>query len=447
MRNLFLALGFLLLGFIPLSAQDFEAIEAYLKDKVDTTEAGPGMAVGILIDGEIVYEKYIGMANLEFMIPISEQTKFNIASNAKQFTALATLKLISEGRLALNDDIRKYLPELLPNIEDPITVLNLIHHSSGMRSYGNMIGLIDKPWWKDYGLDNEEVYQLLCQNQDLNFKPGTEYSYSNSGYILLTRIIEVITEQDFPEYTAEMFQELGMENTLYPGNYRKPITQRAAPYAKWGRGNYWKHFHSVNDLYGDGFLFTTLRDQLKWEQTLQYLAEAPEWVQQGQSKAYRSPEKDYGCGVEFRQYDGKEVMRHSGSTGAYGAQFLRFPKEKVAIVVMGNSTAINYYRTAYDLADLLFNIPQKEEKEDLMPEVSAQETPITQWVGDYVRPEGQLIQFLEKDGNLLWTMHQQEDLIFTRSYGDVFVTESIPGLKYHFEMIDGQAQFTGYYPG
>ncbi|MEM6725552.1 MAG: serine hydrolase domain-containing protein [Bacteroidota bacterium] len=447
MRNSLFSLVLLMLGYLPLAAQDFEAIDQYLESKVDLSEPGPGMAVGIVIDGTIVYEKYLGMANLEFEVPISAKTKFNIASNAKQFTALAILKLVEEGRLSLDDDIRQYLPELLPTIKEPITVLNLIHHSSGVRDYGSLIGLADDPWWKQYGLDNEEVYELLCNQQDLNFKPGTNYSYSNSNYTLLTRIVEQVTEQDFPDYAAEMFATLGLEHTLYPGSFTKTISQRATPYAQWGGDEGWEHYPAVWSLYGDGFLFTTLPDQLKWEQMLQDLPNTSSWVQKSQSRASLSPKYDYGFGVEFRQYNYKNIMRHAGSTGAYGAQFIRFPEDKMAIVVMGNSSNINYYRTAYGVADKLLGLPEDRKKEDLMPEVSDEETPISQWVGDYLRPEGQLIQFLEKDGNLLWTMHNEDDLIFTRSSGDVFVTETIPGLKYHFELVDGQAQFTGYYPG
>ena len=156
----------------------------------------PGMAVGIVKDGEIVYEHYLGYANLEHEIKIDKDTRFNIASDAKQFTALCILKLVEQGKLDLKDDIRKYLPDLYKNIEDKITISNLISHTSGVRDYGYLIGLSGKTAWKLF-IDNDDVIALLQDQKDLNFKPGTEYLYSNSNYILLTEIVKSVTGQTF----------------------------------------------------------------------------------------------------------------------------------------------------------------------------------------------------------------------------------------------------------
>ena len=164
----------------------------------------PGMAVGIVKDGEIVYEHYLGYANLEHEIKIDKDTRFNIASDAKQFTALCILKLVEQGKLDLKDDIRKYLPDLYKNIEDKITISNLISHTSGVRDYGYLIGLSGKTAWKLF-IDNDDVIALLQDQKDLNFKPGTEYLYSNSNYILLTEIVKSVTGQEFSTYAKEMF--------------------------------------------------------------------------------------------------------------------------------------------------------------------------------------------------------------------------------------------------
>ena len=244
-------------------ALDSEAITKILYQRA--SDETPGMAVGIVKDGTIVYEHYIGYADLIHKVKITKDTRFNIASNAKQFTALCILTLIEQGKISLEDDIRKYLPELHKDIEDRITISNLLTHTSGVRDYCDLLALQGKTWWKQF-IDNGDAMELLQGQKDLNFKPGTEYMYSNSNYIILTEIVKKVTGQEFSEFAKTLFEALDMPSTGFLTQYTAVIPNKARPYGNWDG---WQEEPTITEVHGDGALFTTLPDQLKWEQIVQ----------------------------------------------------------------------------------------------------------------------------------------------------------------------------------
>ena len=170
--------------------QDFLKIDSILKSKVD--ENHPGIAVGILKDGNIIYEKYFGLSNLQHKVKFDENTRSNIASTAKQFTALIILDLSLNEKLSLEDDIRKYLPKLYKNVNDKIKLRHLLNHTSGIRDYVELLDLEGDVLWKRVGLDNDAILELIENQEELGFTPGSQYSYSNTNYVLLTKIIEKI---------------------------------------------------------------------------------------------------------------------------------------------------------------------------------------------------------------------------------------------------------------
>ncbi|MEO1654574.1 MAG: serine hydrolase domain-containing protein, partial [Bacteroidota bacterium] len=230
-----------------------------------TNEDSPGLALGIVKDGQVVYENYLGLANLEHKINIDQNTRFSIASNAKQFTALCILKLMEAGKVDLEDDIRKYLPDLYKSIPDRITIAQLINHTSGTRDYGELWGLQGRTWYEEF-LNNKDVIALLKGQTALNFKPGTDHLYSNTNYILLAEIVKKVSGQKFSTFAKALFEALGMPGSSFQTNYMDIIPFLARPYAKW---NTWKEYPSISGLHADGALFTTLRDQLQWEQIVQ----------------------------------------------------------------------------------------------------------------------------------------------------------------------------------
>ncbi|MEL6805659.1 MAG: serine hydrolase domain-containing protein, partial [Bacteroidota bacterium] len=233
-RTLFLLLSLFIFASLHVYAQpgqevDGEAITALLNRYTD--DDSPGMAVGVVKDGEVVYEHYLGLANLDHQIRFDENTCTNIASTAKQFTALMILELSMEGKLDLEDDIRKYLPTLYPHIESDIKIRHLINHTSGIRDYVFILEMMDRPYWQQVGMRNSGVIELLEKQEELAFEPGSKYGYSNSGYTILAIIIEEVTGESFNDYSDAFFQKMGMSNTSFLRRYMGVIPNRADSYS------------------------------------------------------------------------------------------------------------------------------------------------------------------------------------------------------------------------
>ena len=275
---------------------------------IESVTAGkaPGVAIGIVRDGEVVYETYFGYADLEHEVEVGPATRFNIASNAKQFTALCVLQLEREGKLDREDDIREHLPELFPDQEAPITIAQLIDHSSGIRDVYDLWSLQGKTWYERF-LDNGDAFELLVAQRDLNFEPGTAHQYSNSNYLLLAEIVRRATGDSFDRYADTLFERFGMRETSFLSNYMEVIPGRAHPYGHW---NGWKRYPTITDLHGDGALFTTLYDQLRWEQFVQE-GTAPdlssEFVEASQSTLPDHDVDAYGFGLSFGRYRGLNI--------------------------------------------------------------------------------------------------------------------------------------------
>lgn len=407
----------------------------------------PGMAVGIVKDGEIIYEHYMGYSNLEHKIKIDKDTRFNIASNAKQFTALCILQLAEQGKLKLEDDFRMYLPSFYQNVEGSITISNLITHTSGIRDYCDLLALTEKTWWKQF-IDNGDAIEILLGQKDLNFKPGTEYMYSNSNYILLTEIVKKVTGKSFSEFAKVMFEELGMSSTNFLTNYMAIIPNKARPYGNW---NGWREEPAITEVHGDGALFTTLQDQLKWEQIIQlnegkYFSK--QFIEESQSPLASSIDNDYGYGLEFGRYAGLEYSFHNGSTSAYNATFLRFPTENVSIVVMTNNRNVPTNYLAQQLADYTMSLPEDSSPYPGMPDEIGSVVRTQDLLGVYQSDDGTIIKIVEKDGSLYRERHKRVPVKLIPEEGGLFAYETVKGMRMNFMNI-GQAEqeFTCYHPG
>lgn len=448
-QNILLAISFFLtinLFSQSKSVVNSEAITKILYQHVN--DDTPGMAMGIVQNGKIVYEQYIGYANLEHEINIDQDTRFNIASNAKQFTALCILALIEEGKLSLDDDVRKYLPDLYPNIPDKITISHLLTHTSGIRDYCDLLALKGKTWWKQF-IDNEDAIELLQAQKDLNCKPGTEWIYSNSNYILLAEMVKQVTGQDFSEFAQTMFEELGMPNTDFLTNYMAVIPNKARPYGNWGG---WREIPVITEVHGDGALFTTLRDQLTWEQIIQandgtYFSQ--KLIDESQSPLESSINNDYGYGLEFDVYGGLNRRFHNGATGGYRATFLRFPSKQLSLVMMTNNRGVPIDHVVWQIVKLVFDL--QEETDHIVypgnPETIEPLQDIQDVLGIYkgVGEDGTIIRIVEKEGSLYREIYQRDPDRLHQEQGGLFEYERIKGLKMNFSNI-GQTdqQFTLY---
>ena len=379
---------------------DSEAINKMLHQYTDNDS--PGLAVGIVKDGKIVYEQYLGYANLEHQIKIDKNTRSNIASTAKQFTALMILQLSLEQKLTLEDDIRKYIPSLYPKIKDEIKIRHLINHTSGIRDYVFILEMMNKPFWSQVGMDNDDVIELLEKQEELVFKPGSNYSYSNSGYTILTKIIERVSGEKFNDYSKKFFEELGMNETSFVKRYMGVIPNKADSYSDWGDG-VWLATPAVTKFNGDGFLYTTLKDQLNYEQAVQNANRNNNVLLiESQKPIPNSEIKTYGFGLELDGRLGREAQYHSGSTFGYHSHTNRFPEEKLSVFVMSNNGNIWSGDIADDIASVLLpGIEKKVEYNSLVNKGLSTREQI-QILGQYTSPDGFLIRIVEEEGKMLW---------------------------------------------
>lgn len=221
----------------------------------------PGVAVAIAINGKSFYNKAFGLSNLEFPLPNTSETIFECGSVSKQFTAAAILLLVQEGKLSLNDDVRKYVPEL-PQYDSTITIQHLLNHTSGLKDWGALYSLTG--WPRTTRAYTQQLsFDIVFRQKSLNFSPGSKYSYSNSNYVMLTLITERVSGKTLAEFTTEkFFKPLGMTKTQWRDNFREVVQGRAVAYSL--RDGVFSLDMPFEDVHGPGGLLTTTADLLKW---------------------------------------------------------------------------------------------------------------------------------------------------------------------------------------
>ncbi|TAE50874.1 MAG: class A beta-lactamase-related serine hydrolase, partial [Bacteroidetes bacterium] len=299
-----LLLGFLLIAGSISNGQTQVALtpkHIKLLDSIATQDVpknAPGIATAIIQDGNVMYEKYAGYADLTDSTLIRNSTRFNIASNGKQFTALAVLTLVDQNKLNLSDDIRKWFPELYPQIKAEITIQHLLTHTSGIRDCYDLWSLQGYTWWKE-SFNNNDVLALIAKQTGLNFQPGTTYLYSNTNYILLALIVEKASKKTFVEYTNEMFEQLNMPNTSFESDFTKIRGQIARAYFNFET---WKTYNWIWNVCGDGNIFSSLEDQIQWEKLVQgkgISTFSRKTILESQEVIKGSTVDNYGYGLEF----------------------------------------------------------------------------------------------------------------------------------------------------
>lgn len=430
MKTIITSLALLISTFI--IAQNPKAqIDAIINSEIVKTD--PGIMVGVVKDGTIIYENYRGLANIEHQVPISYKTRSNIASTAKQFTALMILQLSLDGKLSLEDDIRKHLPNLYKNVKETIKIRHLINHTSGIRDYVELMDLEGDVWWKRVGLDNDDVMALIEKQEDLGFAPGSKYSYSNSGYVVLAELIASVTQQKFTDYSTQFFKDLGMNSTNFIRRYMQVIPNRADPYSDWGYGELF-HSVSVTKTSGEGFLYTTLKDQLIYEQTLQKATKNNnELLITSQKAIPNSRIKTYGFGLKLNDQLGQTAVHHDGVTNAYNAQALRFPEEKLSIFIMSNNGNIRSDIIAQKIASVFVSKIENPEKYDAKFKERTTNAKVLKIEGQYNYPnDDKLVRIVNQDGKTFWKEGNYYNLEILPEDKNTFAFANNPKLKIVF---------------
>lgn len=311
----------------------------------------PGCALGVYRDGRIVYARGYGLADLERRVPISQETVFDIGSTSKQFTAATIVLLAQEGELSLDDDVRRFIPEL-PVYERPITVRHLLHHTSGMRDYIGLLRLAGVRY--DDVTTPDDALQMIARQRALNFAPGDEHLYSNSGYFLLSLIVERATGRSLRvEANDRIFAPLGMTRTRYQDSYDDIIADRALGYEPRDSG-YRADMPRWLQL-GDGAVFTTVRDLLHWHENFYNNriggnALRDTMLTRGQLTSGKV--LDYALGLIHGEHRGLVTIEHGGSWGGYRSEFLRFPAQRYGLAVLCNRGDVDPSSLAMRVAEI-----------------------------------------------------------------------------------------------
>src|SRR6266704_2068881 len=359
---------------------------------VDLTKAGsPGCAVGVYRDGKMVYSKGYGLANLEENVPVTPQSVFDIGSTSKQFTAASILLLEKQGKLSINDDVRKYIPEL-PDYGEKITIANLLNHTSGLRDY---LTLMDLAGINTDGVTtDEDALQMIFRQKALNFAPGSDWLYSNTGFFLLSVIVKRVSGKTLREFAEEnIFVPLEMTHTQYRDDHTSLIANRALAYDGKENGVGYRLDVSYFEQTGDGAVHTSVEDLLKWDENFYsgriggkgFVSEIQE-----QGKLNSGKVLDYAKGLRIADYRGLRTVSHGGAWGGYRAELLRFPEQHFSVACLCNLASARPSNRAHRVADVYLaglmkpkeastEMEEKHEKKLISPTAEQ----IRSYLGDY----------------------------------------------------------------
>ena len=431
------------LGQTSLSAKQIELLDSIATQ--DVPENAPGIATAIIQDGKVIYEKYAGFADLTDSTLIKNSTRFNIASNGKQFTALAILTLVDKKELKLSDDIRKWFPSLFPNIKENITVQSLLNHTSGIRDCYDLWALQGYTWWEK-SFNNNDVLALIEKQSDLNFKPGTKYLYSNTNYILLALIVEKVSKKAFVEYTKEMFEQLNMPNTSFESDFTKIRGQIARAYFNFET---WKTYNWIWNVCGDGNIFSSLEDQIQWEKLIQgkgISTFSKKILVQSQQIIEGSKFENYGYGLEFGKYKDLDYSFHEGATGAWKATVIRFYQKNLSFLTLTNTGKSTPNTQTRQMADIILDLKPEEAYLVTKPASIGKYVSEDEILGTYLTETDFAFTFEKKDSKIFLKRVGRSDVELEREADNIFHQKFDPAFKQEFTTNSkGEKQITAYY--
>lgn len=368
-------------------------------DKPDT----PGATVAVVQGGRIVYSRGYGMANLEYGVRNTPSTVFHVASLSKQFTAFAIHLLAQEGKLSLDDDVRKYLPELQVG-GARMTIRHLIHHTSGLRDQWSLLMLAGLRL--DDVITEGDILGLVWNQKELNFKPGEEELYSNTGYTLLALIVKRVSGKPLDAFAQErIFGPLGMKQTHFHENYGTLAPGRAYSYAK--QTDAYRYVALSYSNVGATSLFTTVQDLSLWDQNF-YDARvggaASLAAAQTRGKLNNGKDINYAAGMVLGRYRGQDTVAHDGADAAYRTSLLRFPNQRLSVAVLANAGELSAGELARKVADIyLEGVPGVEAVggKTQQTEVEADPKLLAAYVGEYQMFPGFVLAITQEGNGLM----------------------------------------------
>jgi len=401
----------------------------------------PGCALGVIRDGGFAYRRGYGEANLEYGLPITPESVFRIGSTSKQFTAAAILMLAQSGQLDLDAPLSRHFPEF-PEWAERVTVRQLVLHTSGIRDYLELAYLAGKSDDADFYTD-DWVLELLARQRETNFPPGTQWLYSNSGYLLLAHLVKRVSGQSLRAFAQErIFGPLGMARTHFHDDHTGVVPGRASGYAPDGDG--YRISMTTLDMVGDGGVFTTIDELLAWDRNFydNRLGGGSTFIEQltTPGRLGDGSPLDYAFGLTVEDYRGLRTVSHGGAFVGYRAEMLRFPDQRLTVTVLCNRADAAPELLARRVADLLL-------ADRLAPAPAAADADGTEsdpfqldaaalreYEGDFWEPDQAFAAEARLQDGTLWAVHSPDRRNELRPVGPD-----------HFEMVGVPAQVDVYY--
>ena len=382
---------------------DTTKIDAVFKDYGTTT---PGCALGIYERGRVRFARGYGMADLNLGVPISPTTVFDIGSTSKQFAAASIVLLANDGKLALTDDVRKYVPEL-PSYGRMITIDHLLRHTSGLRDYNGLLFMAGH-YFEDVTTDDDAL-EIIVKQKALNFEPGSRWDYSNTGFFLLSTILKRVTGQTLTQFAkARIFTPLGMTVSHFRDDHTALLPNRATAYSP-GPSQGFVVDMSNWDQTGDGAVNTTVLDLARWDANFydpkvggQALLDR---IQQ-RGTLNNGDSLNYARGLFVDKYRGLRRVHHGGAWAGYRAMLMRFPDQGVAIGLTCNVGNANTQQRATAVADVIlagaFTEEAKASPPSLAPSTSAAKVGPAPYLGlYYAEPLQSVVEIAQDSGRMV----------------------------------------------
>lgn len=399
----------------------------------------PGCAVGIIRNDSLIFSKGYGMANLEYDIPNTPATIYHMASVSKQFTAFSIVLLARQGRLKLDDDVRKYLP-WFPDLKEKITIRHLLHHTSGIRDQWQLIAIAGTRL--DDVITQDQIIKVLSWQRALNSRPGEKFNYSNSGYTMMAEIVKAVTGQTLRQFTdSAIFKPLGMQHTHFHDDYTEVVKNRSYSYYPKDSARYSNSVLSYSNV-GATSLFTNIDDMSKWvmnfythkvgdQQDIDTLTK--------KGSLNNGREIDYALGISNISYKGWKGLSHGGGDAGFRTMLMVFPDQKMGFLVFSNVGNSNAGRLTNQVADLFIQdttktaAPKKDmDKKDSSGLIQQNTLALGKFMGNYISDEGMRIGFRLNDNKLYAEAYGQSILL--RKEKDTFSLVDDPEIKFAFNV-------------
>lgn len=405
----------------------------------------PGCSVGVIRNGQFLYKNSFGYGSIELAAPLTPESIFYMGSVSKQFTAASVVLAAEQGHLSLDDDVRKYIPEL-PDYGYPVTLRQMLHQTSGFRDFFDLLSLSGRDP-AQIGSPTD-ILKLITRQKGLNNVPGEEWIYSNSNYFLLAEVIQRATKRSLASFAAEnIFKPLGMAHTLFYDDKTLVVPKRVAAYGPGKNGNFRVDWSTTYDLVGGGGLMSNLDDLLLWDRNF-YSSKLGKGTLLKELQSHgvlnNGNQINYAMGLSLGDYRGLPTVEHSGALFGYRTEFLRFPQQRFSVIVLCNLSSAGPENLAHHIADLYL-------QDDFVPTsavATSSELPDSAtFAGTYLDPHTKTIyKFTADHGNLIGWGEALQRIAAYQYYdlqGDTMTFANKNGVMHLTLPISGEVYFSG----